>query len=84
MMNNKQKKSVDKIPIYHKQNLIIPEVTFELKLQPRILTGRDVRLESKFQPRTTRSGIKSLAQSFMKGVSKWQMLVAYHIGNSTH
>ena len=44
MMNNKQKKSVDKIPIYHKQNLIIPEVTFELKLQPRILTGRDVRL----------------------------------------
>lgn len=25
MMNNKQKKSVDKIPIYHKQNLTIPE-----------------------------------------------------------
>lgn len=32
MMNNKQKKSVDKILIYHKQNLIIPEVMFELKL----------------------------------------------------
>lgn len=32
MMNNKQNKSVDKIPIYHKQNLIIPEVIFKPKL----------------------------------------------------